>query len=124
MPRLLVGCLLSFACVLAVAQTTNSLPNDNLPPAISCPKAHLCPALLHAFGAVVPQQMKNFDVPGAAIALIEDGQVIYAKGFGVRNIETGEPFTLDTVYRIGSTTKSYTSMLAAMGVAFIRWVDT
>ncbi len=58
--------------------------------------------------------MKNFDVPGTAISLIQDGKVIYARGFGMRNTETREPFTLDTVYRIGSTSKSYTSMLAAM----------
>jgi hypothetical protein len=48
--------------------------------------------------------------------LIQDGKVIYARGFGVRNIETREPLTLNTVYRIGSTSKSYTSMLAAMDV--------
>jgi CubicO group peptidase (beta-lactamase class C family) len=67
--------------------------------------------------------MKYFNVPGGAIALIQNGKVIYAKGFGVRNIASGEPFTLDTVYRIGSTGKAITSMLVATEVdkGLVAW---
>jgi CubicO group peptidase (beta-lactamase class C family) len=49
--------------------------------------------------AMVPAAMITFDVPGAAIALMQDGQFVYAKGFGVRNLTTGQPFTPDTVFR-------------------------
>jgi CubicO group peptidase (beta-lactamase class C family) len=57
------------------------------------------PELLADLDAMVPAAMITFDVPGAAIALMQDGQFVYAKGFGVRNLTTGQPFTSDTVFR-------------------------
>ena len=55
--------------------------------------------------------------------IIQDGEVIYAKGFGMRNFASGEPFTLDTVYRIGSNGKAITSMLVATEVdkGLVAW---
>lgn len=90
---------------------------------VNCPKLRLTPELFYALDRLVPLGMKFFDVPGSAIALIQDGKVVYAKGFGVRNIESGEPFALDTVYRIGSTTKAMTAMLAAIEVddGLVAW---
>lgn len=48
-------------------------------------------------------------VPGMALAIVKDGQVVYAKGFGVRDLDTKEPVTPDTVFAIGSTTKAFTA---------------
>ncbi|MBI5961299.1 MAG: beta-lactamase family protein, partial [Chloroflexi bacterium] len=48
-----------------------------------------------------------------AVAVIQDGEVIYSQGFGSRNVATGDPFTPQTQFRIGSTTKSMTSLLVA-----------
>jgi CubicO group peptidase (beta-lactamase class C family) len=76
----------------------------------------LTPELLADLDAMVPAAMITFDVPGAAIALMQDGQFVYAKGFGVRNLTTGQPFTPDSVFRIASTIKSMTAMLVAMQV--------
>jgi len=73
-------------------------------------------ALLADLDTTVLTAMETFDVPGAAVALMQDGQVVYAKGFGVRNLTTGQPFTPDTVFRIASTTKSMTAMLVATQV--------
>ena len=75
--------------------------------------AAIPPELLADLDTTVPAAMVSFDVPGAAIALIQGSQVVYAKGFGVRNLTTGKPFTAGTVQRIASTTKSMTSMLVA-----------
>ncbi len=65
------------------------------------------------FAALVETEMANFHIPGVAVAVIEDGVVRYANGFGVRDVATGESFTTETRFRIGSTTKSMTSFLVA-----------
>ena len=113
--------------VLAASQTPQADPftpvhaATTMPPAPAAPT--ITPELLADLDATVPTAMTTFDVPGAAIALIQDGQVVYAKGFGVRNLATGEPFTPDTVHRIGSTAKSMTSMLVAtqVDVGLFEW---
>jgi CubicO group peptidase (beta-lactamase class C family) len=68
------------------------------------------------FGAVVEAEMVTFHIPGVAVAIIQDGNVLYTQGFGVRDVATGEPFTPETRFRVGSTTKSMTSLLVAQAV--------
>src|SRR5262245_45655762 len=68
---------------------------------------------------VALEELKQRNTPGAAVAVIKDGQVIYAKGYGVASIETGAPVTPDMLFRLGSTTKMLTAAalvtLAAAG---------
>src|SRR5690606_17420922 len=52
-----------------------------------------------------------YDVPGAAVAVVQDGQVIYTQGFGVREMETEAPVTTDTLFMTGSIGKSMTTMM-------------
>jgi CubicO group peptidase (beta-lactamase class C family) len=58
-------------------------------------------------------------IPGAAIAIVSGDQIVFAKGFGTSNSETGAPVTPDMLFRIGSVTKMFTStaltMLAEQG---------
>lgn len=54
----------------------------------------------------VPGYLHDFSVPGGAVAVIEDGRVILAQGFGVTNLVTKAPVTTDTLFNIGSTSKS------------------
>lgn len=56
---------------------------------------------------VVADEMKATNSPGAAIAVVRGSEIIYAKGFGVRSVETGEPVGADTLFRLGSTTKMF-----------------
>jgi CubicO group peptidase (beta-lactamase class C family) len=68
---------------------------------------------------VALEELKQRNTPGGAIAVIKDGQVIYAKGYGVASIETGAQVTPDMLFRLGSTTKMMTAAalvtLAAAG---------
>jgi CubicO group peptidase (beta-lactamase class C family) len=57
---------------------------------------------------VVNAELKETGTPGAAVAVIRDGRVLFSKGFGVSNIETGTPVTTDMLFRLGSTTKMFT----------------
>ncbi|MFW9785310.1 MAG: serine hydrolase domain-containing protein, partial [Candidatus Heimdallarchaeota archaeon] len=52
--------------------------------------------------------MTEFKIPGLAIGIVNDGKAIYAKGFGARNLEKNLPFTEDTLFGIGSISKSFT----------------
>jgi len=55
------------------------------------------------------------DSPGAAIGIVKDGRIIYARGYGMANLEYDIPNTPESVFRIGSTSKHFT----AMGIAIL-----
>jgi len=61
------------------------------------------------FDAVVARAMKAFEVPGMAVAVVKDGRVVLAKGYGVR--ELGKPAAVDakTLFGIASNTKAFTT---------------
>jgi Beta-lactamase class C and other penicillin binding proteins len=57
--------------------------------------------------------MTDWNVPGLAISVVKDGQVIYQKGFGVREAGQTDPVDENTVFAIGSTSKAFTSAAIA-----------
>ncbi len=67
--------------------------------------------------------LKEWNVPGMAIAIVKDGGLVYAKGFGVRDLCTKEEVTPHTLFQIGSISKSFTATLMAMMVdeKLLRW---
>ncbi|MBD1945667.1 serine hydrolase [Coleofasciculus sp. FACHB-712] len=56
----------------------------------------------------IKTQMAEQSVPGLAIAIVQNGEIIFQEGFGYRNIESKDPVTPATLFRIGSTTKPLT----------------
>jgi CubicO group peptidase (beta-lactamase class C family) len=58
--------------------------------------------------------LQAWQVPGAALAIVQDDAIIYLKGFGLANVDGKEPVTADTVFAIGSCTKSFTSAALAL----------
>ncbi len=54
-------------------------------------------------------QMKERKIPGLSIAVIRDGKIIKAAGYGFSNLELQVPATKDTVYEIGSISKQFAS---------------
>jgi CubicO group peptidase (beta-lactamase class C family) len=54
--------------------------------------------------------MATYGVPGAALALIQDGHVVLTKGYGFRDLASHLPVTEHTLFNIGSITKSFTSV--------------
>ena len=57
--------------------------------------------------------MKTFEVPGMAVAIVKDGKIVVAKGYGVRKL--GDPTPVDefTMFGIGSNTKAFTTAALA-----------
>ena len=58
----------------------------------------------------VNEMMSAYDVPGVGLAVVENGEISYVRGYGVRDVTTGAPVTPDTQFAIGSTTKSFTAL--------------
>lgn len=56
----------------------------------------------------ITQAMKDWKVPGLALAVIQDGKVTLLKGYGYRDLEKQLPVTPNTLFAIGSITKSFT----------------
>lgn len=63
---------------------------------------------------VLEQAVKDFNVPGLGVAVVAGGEVVYAKGFGFRDVAGQLPLTPDTLFAIGSTTKAMTATLLGM----------
>ena len=58
--------------------------------------------------------LKDQQVAGFAVAVVKGDQVIYSKGFGYRDVESKKPVTPNTLFAIGSSTKSFTSALIGL----------
>jgi CubicO group peptidase (beta-lactamase class C family) len=55
-------------------------------------------------------QYARADVPGAAVAVIDDGRVAFARAYGLANLETRAPVTERTNFRLASLSKAFTAM--------------
>ena len=60
--------------------------------------------------SVMRRGMENDHIPGAVFTLVQDGRVVFAKGYGLSDVEAKRPVSPDsTVFRIGSITKVFTA---------------
>lgn len=64
--------------------------------------------------AYIQQLMKDWSVAGCAVAIVYKDQVIFSKGYGLRDVENKLPVTTKTNFGIASNTKLFTSMAVAM----------
>ncbi|WP_339251601.1 serine hydrolase domain-containing protein [Sporosarcina sp. FSL W8-0480] len=62
------------------------------------------------FELYVRKVMDVEKIPGVAVAISENGEVIYQKGFGVRDLTTNGPVTPETIFGVASITKSFTAL--------------
>ncbi len=77
------------------------------------PVAGMSSEQIATFDAAVEPLRQALDVPGVAVAIVDHGKTVFAQGYGLRDVESGDPVTPDTVFRIGSLTKSFSSALIA-----------
>jgi CubicO group peptidase (beta-lactamase class C family) len=66
------------------------------------------------FDEQVEAWMQEWKVPGLGVSIVLDGEVILARGYGYRDLEKEAPATGDTLFAIGSNTKSFTVSLLGM----------
>jgi CubicO group peptidase (beta-lactamase class C family) len=67
-----------------------------------------------AIDTLAKDALRAWQVPGLAIGIVRDDQVIYLKGFGLRELGKPEPVTPDTLFPIASCTKAFTTTAMAM----------
>jgi CubicO group peptidase (beta-lactamase class C family) len=74
---------------------------------------------------LVEKTIRNFDVPGISVAIVKDGKIIHAKGYGVKSILTNEKVDANTLFGIASNSKAFTSAALAMLVdeGKVKWDD-
>jgi len=61
--------------------------------------------------------MNEIKVPGLSLSIVRDQQIVYANGFGSRDLKNNLPATAETLYGIGSCTKSFTGLAILQLVA-------
>lgn len=67
------------------------------------------PAGMQQFDAQMERVRKQFDVPGIAVAIVKDGQIVLERGYGVRELGKPAPVQADTLFAIASNTKAFTA---------------
>jgi len=71
-------------------------------------------AYLKGLDEFITEKMEEWKVPGLAISVIQDGRLVYSKGFGFRDVEQNLPVTPQTLFAIGSCSKAFTAV--TMGI--------
>jgi CubicO group peptidase (beta-lactamase class C family) len=88
-------------------------------------EAQRSPDPLAGLDAYITQAIKDWNVPGLSIAVLKGDSVVYQKGFGVKELGKADPVTPNTLFAIGSNSKSFTA--AAIGMLVddgkMRWDD-
>ena len=67
------------------------------------------PGRFASLDSVVLTEMSSGNIPGVAIGIVHGDRIVYLRGFGVANIETGAPVTPDMLFRVASVSKMFTA---------------
>lgn len=83
-------------------------------------------APLQGFDEYANQALKAWEVPGVAIAIVKDDKVVFAKGYGVRELGKTTPVNERTMFAIGSASKAFTAAAIALLVddGKVKWDDS
>jgi len=82
-------------------------------------------APLNGFDDYVNKALREWEVPGLAIAIVKDDRIVLAKGYGVRKLGDPTPVNERTLFAIGSSSKAFTAATVAMLVdeGKVKWDD-
>lgn len=106
-----------FALVILLPNARSAMAQDNSPASgedahhVTPPAPGLSdPAELEAFlDELLAKQMEDYHIAGAAVSVVKDGKLYFAKGYGYADLEKGIPVDAEqTLFKIGSGTKLFT----------------
>lgn len=91
-------------------------------PAMPIPENAVANAVAGLDG-IAEELMSSSGIPGMAVAVVHGGKTVYAKGFGVRDVLSGDPVDADTVFQLASLSKPLAATVVAqqVGAGAIRW---
>ena len=73
---------------------------------------------MKVFDRVMSQLIDDYNIPGGALAIVNDGRLVFARGYGLADIENQEPVQPDSLFRIASLSKAFTA------AAILKLVET
>jgi CubicO group peptidase (beta-lactamase class C family) len=114
---------IALAPSVAIAQDRASQPPSAVS-AVPIPPERIDAAVGQLDG-VVDELMRRSGVPGVSVAVVHGDELLYAKGFGVRSVETGVPVDERTVFQLASLSKPVGATVVAreVGRGTVEWDD-
>ena len=111
----------------AGSEAAQPSPSPGQPPTLSEVPPPLVPAMdlppnavedaVARLDGIAEQLMEKSGIPGMSVAVVHGGETVYAKGFGVTDVETGAEVDADTVFQLASLSKSLGSTVVAHQVS-------
>jgi CubicO group peptidase (beta-lactamase class C family) len=98
--KLLVMIALAATCSVAVAEQDSSVA-DPLP--------QLTRDDVSLLDGVIETIRQDFSIPGLAVGIVEAGQPVYVRGFGIRDSRADQPVNSHTLFHVGSITRTFTA---------------
>ncbi len=92
---------------------------------VSLQEIHAQPLSATEIDSVAERARKAFNVPGIAVAVIKDGNIIHSKGYGIRSLNTNLPVDENTLFGIASNSKAFTAFALGLLVdeGKLSWDD-
>jgi len=111
--------ILIIAVIIAIAATGTSYGQP-----ASDSTYHLIHVIDH-YNKFVQQLMKNWELPGCAVAIVKNNKIVYINAFGVRKIGQNKRVTIHTIFRLASVSKGFASVLTGLLVqdGKLNWDD-
>jgi CubicO group peptidase (beta-lactamase class C family) len=101
-------------CALAFQPAAPAAPVTPTPTAPAVKAEIPLSQRLEELAQKIDRKREEQHIAGAAIAIVHNGKVVMARGFGVRDLESKTPADENTQFAIGSQTKAFTSMLVSL----------
>jgi CubicO group peptidase (beta-lactamase class C family) len=104
------------SCALALLASTTVLAASQANPSIERVETGLLPIAAEKIGvlASITDRMRAYGVPGVSIAVIDHGEIVWAKGYGVADRTTGRPVTPQTLFQAASISKPVSALGALL----------
>src|SRR5262245_31114861 len=96
----------ALAAVLSIVVSTLAAAPAGAAPAAA---ADASTTSLSSLDAFIESAMKDWRVPGLGLAVVRDGEVVLARGYGVRALGKTDAVDADTIFAIGSSSKAFTA---------------
>ncbi|MGH7911042.1 MAG: serine hydrolase [Candidatus Dormibacteraceae bacterium] len=108
----------------AIPAPSKTTPDPNATSATAITEQRVRQAV-GALDGMAKDLMRSTGVPGLAVAVVHNDKVVYAKGFGVRKVGTGQAVNTDTVFELASVSKSVSASVVAgaIGQKVVSWSD-
>ena len=96
-------------------------------PVYQPPVAHVMPPAsgfdVHRFEAIAQALVANQRVPGMAMAVVQNGRILSARGYGITDVDNAEPVDAHTVFRLASLSKAFAGTMTGLLVndGALRW---